>query len=54
MTYQEELEENRKPVNIKKYEQGFDDAKTGFPPNRFMRSDEAYMRGYKSAESLAK
>ena len=48
------LEENRNPVNVKKYEQGFDDGREGFPPNRFMRSDEAYMRGYQSATVLGK
>jgi hypothetical protein len=52
MNTSEQLEENRKPENAKKYEQGFDDAREGFPPNRFMRSDADYMRGYKAAESL--
>lgn len=35
----------------KKYLQGVEDAQDGFPPNRFMRNDSEYMRGYNSVNA---
>ena len=33
-------------IESKKYKQGIEDAKDGFPMNRFMRSDPEYIAGY--------
>lgn len=35
------------------YRQGKNDAIEGYPPNRFMRGDTEYMRGYNEYRELA-
>jgi hypothetical protein len=48
-----EMDEARKPENVKKYQTGFDDGNAGFPMNRFMKTDQHYIRGYEAGKYLA-